>query len=201
MIKNLFIIYTFVFPLLLLIGCQGQGLGKKQEQEQEQNQSKKTLLSQCKTLGDEAILYARANYVKLFYEINPEKFADAYNKVKDFNNVTHRNIIDTYNIAVQKLEAKDPVSKSFLESCKALSEFSQKLVDQDYPQAISFKNNSKLNPLTDDFFLEINKIIKFDHNIGEYKNTFIDFKVYVKNYKTALKQFIEKYKNELIEQK
>jgi len=201
MIKNLFIIYTLVFPLLLLIGCQGQGLGKKQEQEQEQNQSKKTLLSQCKTLGDEAILYARANYVKLFYEINPEKFVDAYNKVKDFNNVAHRNIINSYNIAVQKLEAKDPISKSFLESCKALSEFSQKLVDQDYPQAMSFKDSSKLNPLTDDFFLEINKIIKFDLSIGEYKNTFVDFKTYVKNYKTALKEYIEKYKNVLIEQK
>ena len=186
MTKKQLLIISLAFIVLMQASCNSQ-------------QSKKTILTQCKTLAEESILYARANYVKLFYEINPDKFLDSYSQVKDFNYESHRNTINNYNMAVSKLKAEDPVSKSFLQSCKELSEFSQQLVDQAYPRAISFKNKSKLSPLADEFFLEINKIIKFDHSIGHYKKSFISFKERVKNYKTALQQYLDKYKTELLE--
>lgn len=185
--KKLVLISTLAFVALLQISCNNQ-------------QDKKTILTQCKVLAEESILYARANYVKLFYEINPEKFLDSYSQVKDFNHVAHRNTINNYDIAVHKLKVKDPVSKSFLQSCKKLSKFSQNLVDKAYPRAVSFKNNSKLSPLTDEFFLEINKIIKFDRSIGQYKKSFISFKDQVKEYETALKLYLEKYKDEINEE-
>jgi len=181
--KSVLIIFSLALILLLQSSCDSL--------------SKKTVLLQCMTLGNESILYARANYVKLFHSINPEKFNDSYAKVKDFNHITHRNVINNYDIAVRKLEVKDPISKSLLQSCKDLSDFSRHFVDQAYPRAISFKNKSRLSPLTDKYFLEINKIVKFDHSIGKYKKDFISFKVRVKNYKSAVKNYVEKFKLEL----
>jgi len=195
--KRLLVIFL-AFMFLLQVSCNNQKQLQRPQQ-QSQQQSKKTILSQCKRLGEESIVYARANYVKLFYEFNPDKFLDSYSQVKDFNYKTHRSAINSYEVEVRKLKVKDPISKSFLQSCKELSEFSQNLVDQSYPRAISFKMNSKLSPLSDEFFLEINKIIKFDHNIGQYKKKFISFKEHVKNYKMALKKYVETYKSEISE--
>lgn len=183
--KSILIIFSLTLILLMQSSCNSS--------------NKKMVLQQCMTLGDESILYARANYVKLFHEINPEKFHDSYKKVKNFNHLAHRNTINTYDIAVRKLKVKDPVSKSLLQACKNLSDFSKNLADQAYPQAISFKNKSKLSPLTDKFFLEINKIVKFDHSIGKYNKYFISFKVHVKNYERAVKKYAKKFKVELPE--
>lgn len=157
--------------------------------------SKKATLQQCKTLGDESILYARANYVKLFNSINPEKFKSSFQKIKDFDQKRHRSIINTYDIAVRKIKTEDPISQKLLKSCKELSKFTQEFVDKAYPRAISFKNQSKLDPLADDFFLEINKIVKFDHTIGKYDEDFISFKQYVNAYEAAVSQFFERNKD------
>jgi len=165
-----------------------------------QSNTKKVALQQCRTLGDESILYARANYVKLFNTINPEKFNSSYQKVKDFDYIRHRNMINTYDIAVQKLKPNDSVSKALLKSCKGLAKFSKELVDQAYPSAISFKEKSKLDPLTDDFFLEINKLVKFDHTIGKYEKGFISFKQHVSAYEVAVNNYISKFKSELSEE-
>ena len=161
------------------------------------SRNKITTLQKCTTLGNESILYARANYIKLFNIINPDKFSDSYQKVKNFDHVRHRNVINTYDIAVRKLKEKDPISKRLIKSCKALAEFSTNFVDQSYPRAITFKEKSKMDPLTDNFFLEINKIVKFDHTIGHYKKSFTSFKKCVEVYEDAVKQYVEKYKSEL----
>ncbi len=100
-------------------------------------------------------------------------------------------------MAVSRLKTNDPVSNNFLKACKDLARFSKNLVDHAYPKALSFKKQSKLEPLTDEFFLEINKIVKFDHTIGKYKKNFVSFKQQVTNYKKALKEYLDKYQSEL----
>lgn len=149
----------------------------------------------CQTLGDESIGYARANYVKLFHHFNPKKFEKTYPKIKDFDYVTHRNIINTYDIAVRKIKAKDPTTVAFLNACKTLSQFSKNLADQAYPRALSHKSNYGV--LTDSFFLEINQIVKFDHNIGQYDKKMDSFKYLVEIYKQNLKSYQSKYKANL----
>ena len=184
--KSLFIIFLLGMSLFLINSCNSM--------------SRDAVLKQCKTLGDESIIYARANYVKLFHSINPDKFSDSYKQIKDFDNVTHRNVIETYDMAVSRLKTNDPVSNNFLKACKDLARFSKNLVDHAYPKALSFKKQSKLEPLTDEFFLEINKIVKFDHTIGKYKKNFVSFKQQVTNYKKALKEYLDKYQSELSQQ-
>jgi len=161
--------------------------------------SQLSVLKKCKTLGDESIAYARANYVKLFYHFNPEKFNKTYQKIKTFDYVTHRNIINTYDLAVRKLKTKDTTTEAFLSSCKKLSQFSKNLVDQAYPRAIAHKSN--FDSLSDDFFLEINKIVRFDHNIGQYGKKMYSFKHQVEAYQLALNNYVEKFKIELSKQK
>lgn len=159
--------------------------------------NKKIIFQQCQTLGEESIIYARANYVKLFHSINPEKFKDSFGLVKDFDYEKHRNLINTYDLSVKKLKAKDNISKIFLTSCQSLASFSINLVDEDYPQAITFKQNSKLPFLSNTFFVEINKIVKFDRSIGKYNKQFIGFKDRVKSHEIALKVYMETYKAEI----
>lgn len=185
--KSVLTIFFIIFIVFAQSGCNSNRL------------SKKIVLQQCKILGDESILYARANYVKLFHIINPDKFSEPYQHIKDFDHITHRNVINTYDIAVRKLKAKDPISLTLLKSCKDLAKFSTNFVDQAYPRAITFKNNSKLGPLTDNFFLEINKIVKFDHSIGKYKKGFTSFKQRVKNYEVAIQHYLKKFKAEISE--
>ena len=139
------------------------------------------------TLADESIIYARANYVKLFYHFNPQKFNEPFQKIKGFDYVSHRNVINTYNNAVRKIRTKDDATKSLVNACLKLSSFSKNLVDQAYPRAIS--HVSQHNPLTDKFFSEINQIVKFDHNIGDFNNTTLSFKQYVEAYRTAVKNY------------
>lgn len=163
------------------------------------NENHELVLKKCTTLGDESIVYARANYVKLFYHFNPNKFKKTYQKVEGFDNVTHRNVINTYDIAVRKLKAKDPTTKALISACRMLAMFSKDLVDQAYPRAIAHKSNH--DPLTNDFFIEINQIVKFDHNIGEFDKNTQSFKHKVEAYEVALKNYIHKFQPELPPQK
>jgi len=179
--KYFFSALFIILTSLLVAGCTGADRG--------------ATLQKCMALGDESIMYARANYVKLFYYFNPENFSEPYQQIKEFDHVSHRNVINTYDIAIRKLQAKDEVTKNLLDACISLSDFSKTLVDQSYPRAISHK--SKNNPLSDQFFIEINQIVKFDHNIGAFDNSHKSFKQQVQNYKSALEKYIEKYKAEL----
>lgn len=159
------------------------------------NESRISVLQKCTTLGDESIAYARANYVKLFYYFNAEKFNAPYQKIKNFDHVTHRNVINTYTIAVRKLKAKDPITESLLFACNSLATFSKDFVDQSYPRAIA--HESQDNPLSDKFFTQINQIVKFDESIGAFDKNSPSFKQHVLNYQKAAKQYREKFKAEL----
>ncbi len=148
------------------------------------------------TLGDESIVYARANYVKLFHHYNPKKFQESFDKVKNFDYITHRNVINNYDIAVRKLKPRDSVTKSFVSSCKDLAVFSKNLVDQAYPRAIS--HQSENDSLSNAFFNEINSIVKFDDAIGVFSKSDKSFNQYVKIYKDALLNYKNTFKSELI---
>lgn len=154
-----------------------------------------SILQKCTTLGDESITYARANYVKLFYYFNAEKFDAPFQQVKDYDHVTHRNVINTYYRAVRKIKAKDPITKSLLSACKSLSEFSKNFVDQAYPRAIAHKSQD--NPLTDKFFTQINQIVKFDETIGVFDKSIPSFKQQVARYEAAAKKYRQTFKSEL----
>lgn len=155
-------------------------------------------LKKCTVLGDESIVYARANYVKLFHYFNPEKFSDSYQQTKEFDHVTTRNVINTYDIAIRKLKSNDADTKSLIASCQNLADFSKTLVDQSYPRAMS--HQSKYDILSDAFFIEINQIVKFDHNIGVFDKNAVSFKQYVDEYREAVRNYVAKYKNELTEE-
>ena len=159
------------------------------------SESKVSVLQKCKTLGDESIVYARANYVKLFYYFNAEKFNTAYQQVKDFDHVTHRNIINTYDKAVRKIKTNDPVTKSLLLACLELSTFSTNFVDQAYPRAIAHKSQD--DPLSDKFFIQINQIVQFDSKIGVYDKMATSFQELVASYQLVKKQFNEVFNTEL----
>jgi len=174
-------IFSLFLLMLALAGCSSE--------------SRISVLQKCTTLGDESIAYARANYVKLFHYFNAEKFDAPYQKIKDFDHVTHRNVINTYTFAVRKLKAKDPITKSLLFACKSLATFSKNFVDQSYPRAIA--HESADDPLTDKFFTQINQIVKFDNSIGVFDKGAPSFKQYVSNYQKATKQYREKFKAEL----
>ena len=174
-------IFSLFLLILSLAGCT--------------TESRVSVLQKCTTLGDESIAYARANYVKLFHYFNAEKFNESYQIVKDFDHVTHRNIINTYTIAVRKLKAKDPVTESLLFACNSLATFSKNFVDQSYPRAIAYE--SQENPLSDKFFTQINQIVKFDDSIGVFDKNSPSFNQHVINYQRATKQYRAKFKDEL----
>lgn len=179
---------TLVFTMLILIsGCNSSA-------------DKFSLLKKCTVLGDEAILYARAHYVKLFYHFNPEKFSDSFEKVKDFDSETHRNTINTYFRVIEKINregnsVEDNTTKNLLSSCLKLSMFSTNFVEKNYDLAI--KHQSNKNPLTDDFFIEINQIVKFDHNIGTYDQSKMSFKQSVDSYQKAVGNYINHYRKHI----
>ncbi len=159
-----------------------------------------SILKKCTVLGDESIIYARAHYVKLFYHFNPNKFSDSYKQIRNFDAVTHKNTINTYNRAIEKILldkelANDTSTQNLLSACKNLSEFSTLFVEQNYRLAIN--HTTKNDPLTDDFFIEINKIVKFDHNIGAFDNTQMSFKRSVDNYQKAVRDYIEHYRKDI----
>ena len=190
LIKKLLI---FSLSLFLLVGCS--------------TDTRLSVFNKCVTLGDESIAYARANYVKLFHHFNPKRFSESFQKVKDFDSITHRNnsnnydstthrnIINNYDIAVRKLKTKDDITKNLVSACKELAIFSKNLVDQTYPRAISHK--SKKDPLSNDFFNEINNIVYFDHAIGSFDKNIKSFKQYVSTYQQAVAQYKETYHTEL----
>ena len=155
-------------------------------------------LKKCTVLGGESIVYARANYVKLFHYFNPDKFSDSYEQTKDFDHVTTRNIINTYDIAIRKLKTNDEDTRSLIDSCQKLADFSKALVDQSYPRAMSHK--SKHDILSDAFFIEINQIVKFDNKIGVFDKNTKSFKQYVEEYRNAVQDYVAKYKDELPEE-
>ncbi len=129
---------------------------------------------------------------------NPEKFSESYQQTKEFDHVTHRNIINTYDIAIRKLKSNDVDTKSLIASCQKLADFSKALVDQSYPRAMS--HQSKYDILSDAFFIEINQIVKFDHNIGVFDKNAVSFKQLVEEYRETVQDYIAKYKNELPEE-
>ena len=159
-----------------------------------------SVLKKCTVLGDESIIYARAHYVKLFYHFNPNKFSDSYKQISNFDAVTHRNTIDTYTRAIEKVDAdkqvtEDTTTQNLLSACKKLSKFSKHFVEQNYRLAIN--HMSKNDPLTDIFFIEINKIVKFDHNIGAFDKTKTSFKQSVDSYQKAVSDYINRYRKDI----
>lgn len=159
-----------------------------------------SVLKKCTILGDESIVYARAHYVKLFYHFNPNKFSDSYQQIQGFDAVTHRNTIDTYTRAIDKIYVSkdiidDTVTQNLLSACKILSKFSTDFVEQNYRLAIN--HLSKNNPLTDEFFIEINKIVKFDHNIGTFDKSKMSFKESIDSYQKAVGDYIIHYREDI----
>jgi len=159
-----------------------------------------SVLKKCTVLGDESIIYARAHYVKLFYHFNPNKFSDSYKQIQSFDAVTHKNTINTYTRAIEKIYANkegidDNLTQNLLSACKDLAIFSTDFVEQNYRLAIN--HISKNNPLTDDFFIEINKIVKFDHNIGAFDETKMSFKKSVDSYQKAVEDYINGYRKDI----
>jgi hypothetical protein len=176
--------YKALFLLLFMLGIAGCN-----------SDNRVSILQKCSVLGDESISYARANYVKLFHYFNAEKFAVPYQQIKDYDHVTHRNVINTYTLAVRKLKAKDPVTKSMLVACKSLATFSKNFVDQSYPRAIA--HESQDDPLSDKFFTQINQIVKFDESIGEFDKNIPSFKQQVSIYQKATLQYRKTFQAEL----
>lgn len=159
-----------------------------------------SILKQCTVLGDESIVYARAHYVKLFYYFNPEKFAESYKQIDGFDAVTLRNTIDTYSRAVDKISTQektvsDASTQNLIAACKELSSFSKYFVENTYLEAIKYQSIN--NPLSDEFFIEINQLVQFDHNIGFYDKTKNSFKRSVENYKKAVNNYIQKHRKSI----
>ena len=159
-----------------------------------------SILKKCTILGDESIAYARAHYVRLFYHYNPDKFEGSYLQIKNLEAVTVKNTIDTYTRAIDKLASdqkltEDQITNNLLSSCKELSLFSTDFVEKYYQRALI--HDSKNNPLSDDFFIELNQIVKFDHDIGDFDNNKISFKQTVENYKNAVKDYINAHRKHI----
>ena len=69
--KYFFSALFIILTSLLVAGCTGA--------------DRSATLQKCMALGDESIMYARANYVKLFYYFNPENFSEPYQQIKEFD--------------------------------------------------------------------------------------------------------------------
>ena len=152
--------------------------------------SKEQILSKCSILGDEAKQYGRANYLRLFHSINPKKFATTYQKIANFDNAQHRAMINTYVDAVKRLKTKNESAKRLIVATEKLSQFVQHFVDSDYPVAI--KHRSAKNPQSDDFFMEINHIVKFDPAIKGFDTRKATFKGLLEKYNKALNNYANK---------
>jgi hypothetical protein len=142
------------------------------------------ILSKCTILSDEAKHYGRANYLRLFHSINPEKFAVTYQKVAIFDNKSHRAMINTYTNALKRIKTDDPAALHLISSTQTLVLFVKNFVDHNYAKAIL--HQSKNNPKSDGFFIEINNIVKFDYNVNGFNQNKATFKGLLEKYNQAL---------------
>lgn len=170
--------FVILMTLLLLGACDSQ-------------QNERQILSKCTILGGEAKHYGRANYLRLFYSINPEKFARTYHKVAMFDNKSHRAMINTYTMALRRIKTNDKNAINLIHTTEALVRFVQNFVDHDYAKASMHR--SKNNPKSDAFFMEINHIVKFDYNIEGFDKNEATFKGLLEQYTQALSAYSYKY--------
>jgi hypothetical protein len=151
--------------------------------------TKTQILSKCTILADESRQYGGANYVRLFYSINPNKFATTYQKAIGFDNKAHRTVINTYIAAVEGIKTKDAKALELIKATLEIARFVQHFVDYNYAIASKLKQSSKYNPKSDAFFIEINNIIKFDSNIVSFNKNQATFTGLLKTYNKALGSF------------
>jgi hypothetical protein len=171
-------IYFFAFlTLLVTLSACNQGDTKTQ------------ILSKCTILADEARQYGSANYVRLFHLINPKKFAETYQKAADFDNKSHRAVINTYIVALERIKTEDSNARKLIRATLEIARFVQHFVDTNYAIASKLKQSSKHNPKSDAFFIEINNIIKFDSNIVSFNKNQATFTGLLKTYNKALGSF------------
>ena len=158
----------------------------------EQSSSTEQVLSKCSILGDEVKHYGRANYLRLFHAINPKKFAGTYQQVATFDNNTHRAMINTYFTALKRLKTNNKDALRLIVATHDMTHFVNNFVDNDYPKAMKHKRRSRNNPLSDDFFMEINDIVKFDANIKGFDKNQPSFKTLLAAYNEALAAYSKK---------
>jgi len=149
--------------------------------------TKTQILSKCTILADEARQYGSANYIRLFYSINPKKFAETYQKAADFDNKAHRAVINTYMVALERIKTKDAKALELIKATLEIARFVQYFVDNNYAIASKLKHSSKHNPKSDAFFIEINNIIKFDPNIENFDKNQATFTGLLETYNKVLK--------------
>lgn len=149
--------------------------------------NKEQILSKCNILGDEAKQYGRANYLRLFYSLNPKKFEATYQRVASFDNTQHRAMINTYVDAVKRLKTKDDSARRLIVATEKLTAFVKHFIDTDY--SIAVKHRSSNNPQSDNFFMEINNIVKFDQNIKGFDKNKTAFKGLLEQYNKALDNY------------
>lgn len=147
------------------------------------------VLSKCSILGDETKKYARANYIRLFYTINPEKFEATYQKIANFDQHSHRAMINTYIKALQRLNVEDQRAKHLIKVTLNMAVFVNNFVDNDYKKAVNHQYQSLHNPKSDQFFVEINEIVKFDYNVKGFDSHKETFKALLEDYQEALKVY------------
>lgn len=152
-------------------------------------ETKTKILLKCTILADEAKQYGSANYVRLFHSINPKKFAETYQKAADFDNKSHRAIINTYIVAVERIKTKDIKALELIRATLEIARFVQHFVDNNYAIASKLKQSSQHNPKSDAFFIEINNIIKFDANIENFDKNQATFTKLLETYNKALGSF------------
>ncbi|HIO92012.1 MAG TPA: hypothetical protein EYG68_04110 [Leucothrix mucor] len=169
-------LHYLYLPLLLLFILAGCNSANNKEQ----------ILAKCSILGDEARQYGRANYLRLFYSMNPEKFEATYQKVATFDNKHHRAMINTYVDAVSRLKTNDETAQRLISATQELTQFVTSFVDDDYAVAANHKHHSRNNPKSDDFFIEINSIVKFDQNLKGFDSDEVAFKSLLEDYNKAL---------------
>ncbi len=155
--------------------------------------NKMKILSKCTILGDEVKHYGRANYLRLFHSINPDKFAITYQKVVTFDNKSHRAMINTYMSALKRINTTDPTAKKLIDSTQSIAIFVKNFVDYDY--ATATLHQSKYNPKSDRFFVEINNIVKFDPNIEGFDKNKATFKGLLEQYNKALTTYSKSEKS------
>ena len=173
------------FGLILLMvfvlgGCNTDGADYRQN-----------VLSKCTNLAEETKQYARANYLKLFYEINPEKFEATYQKVSDFDHRAHRAMINTYLKAISRLEVEDQKAKQLINASTKMAHFVNNFVDTKYKIAASHISKSQNNPKSDSFFVEINEIVKFDYNVKGFDKSKDTYKGLLEDYDKALASYLK----------
>ncbi len=154
--------------------------------------NKAQIVSKCTILGDEAKQYGRANYLRLFYHINPKKFESTFQKVATFDNKSHRSMINTYLNALNRIKTNDKLAQQLITSTQKIAHFVQNFVDHDYAKAIEHKDKSEHKPESDNFFMEINDIVKFDHTSKGFDENKASFKELLEKHNKALTAYTDK---------